>query len=77
MEFNEIYRRGTTTSPAVSQIYMDDDVKYQDGKYYIPTDQTATEFVEYDGDWKVIINAYAVQADGIADVDAAVAAYNK
>ena len=73
----DIVSAGTTTSPAVSQIYMDDDVKYQDGKYYIPTDQTATEFVEYDGDWKVIINAYAVQADGIADVDAAVAAYNK
>ena len=72
---------GYITSPAISQIYLDDDVKFENGKVYIPTGQEVTDgkysggFAEYTGDWEVIINAYAVQAKGIADVDAAVAAY--
>ena len=46
---------------------------------YIPADGTesghATAFTEYDGDWELIVNAYAVQADGFATIDAAIAAY--
>ncbi|MBQ9684000.1 hypothetical protein IJV57_00795 [Candidatus Saccharibacteria bacterium] len=72
---------GYTTSPAISQVYVDDDVKTVDGKVFIPTGQQTTnnkysgEFAEYAGDWEVIINAYAVQAEGIANVNDAVAAY--
>ena len=68
-------------SPALNQVYMDDDVYYdaEIGAYMIPADGReaghATQFVAYDGAWELVVNAYAVQAAGIADVDAAVAAY--
>ena len=75
----DIVEAGNATSPAISQVYLDDDVKYENGKYYIPADGTesghATAFTEYDGDWELIVNAYAVQADGFATIDAAIAAY--
>lgn len=75
-----IMNAGEESSPAISQVYLDNDVKFENGKYYIPkavpadTDP-ATEFEEYDGDWEIIVNAYGVQAEGLATVDAAVAAY--
>lgn len=77
----DIVEPGYTTSPAISQIYVDDDVKMVGDKVYIPTGQEVTNgkysgsFAEYSGDWEVIVNAYAVQAEGIANVDDAVAAY--
>lgn len=77
----DIVKAGESTSPAISQVYMDNDVYYdaETGKYMIPKDgkapDPATEFVAYNGDWEIIVNAYGVQAAGIADVDAAVAAY--
>ena len=64
---------GQESTPALSQVYLDDDVKMVNGKVYIPTDQGA--FAEYSGDWNIIVNAYGVQAAGLVDVDAAVAAY--
>ena len=59
---------------------MDNDVYVgANGQYMIPANGTAAdpakEFVAYDGSWEVIVNAYAIQAAGIADVDAAVAAF--
>ena len=42
----------------------------------IPTDWEAkNDFAEYTGSWEIIVNAFAMQAAGIANVDAAVAAY--
>lgn len=76
----DVVKAGETTSPAVNQFYMDNDVYVgADGSYMIPaagaSADPATEFVAYNGSWDVIVNAYAIQAAGIADVDAAVAAY--
>ena len=76
----DIVKAGETTSPAVNQFYMDNDVYVAaDGSYMIPavgaSADPATQFVAYNGSWEVIVNAYAIQAAGIADVDAAVAAY--
>ena len=77
----DIVKAGKTTSPAMSQVYLDDDVKYEDGKYMIPVvtegTDTIVSYKEYTGDWEIVVNAYAVQAEGLADVDAAVAAYNE
>lgn len=79
-----------TTSPAINQFYMDDDVYYDktNDVYMIPADgkaTTTTSWVPYDGKWEVIVNAYAIQAAGINDrkdddddivtVDDAVASY--
>ena len=72
---------GKTTSPALNQIYMDDDVYFDNEtkSYMIPANGKqagkATTFVPYDGSWEVIVRSYAVQAAGLADVNAAVAAY--
>lgn len=76
----DIVKAGETTSPAVNQFYMDNDVYIgANGDYMIPavgaSADPATRFVAYNGSWEVIVNAYAIQAAGIADVDAAVAAY--
>lgn len=68
-----------TTTPAISQFYMDDDVYYDHnydngdgtfGAYMIPADgdtTTTTSWVAYNGSWEVIVNAYAIQAAGLAD----------
>lgn len=79
----DIMTKNEESSPAISQVYLDDDVKFVDGKVYIPTGQETTTdgkysgaFAEYSGDWEIIVNAYAVQAEGVASVDAAIAAYN-
>ncbi|MBR2725762.1 SipW-dependent-type signal peptide-containing protein [Candidatus Saccharibacteria bacterium] len=78
-----------TTSPAFSQFYMDNDVYYDhtNQTYMIPADgkaTTTTSWVPYTGDWKVIVNAYAIQAagltkdqnhDGVVDVNDAVLYY--
>lgn len=95
----DIVAAGETTSPALTQIYMDDDVHYEtinnERKLLIPAhgewstkvngisgdNYTATypdgdgKWVEYDGDWEVIINAYGMQTTGFDTVDAAVEAY--
>lgn len=61
-----------TTSPAISQFYMDDDVYFDHAtnKYMIPADgdaATTTSWVPYNGNWEVIVNAYGIQAAGLAD----------
>ena len=73
---------GQESTPALSQIYLDDDVKMIGDYVYIPTGQEvdangkyAGAFARYNGDWNIIVNAYGVQAAGLVDVDAAVAAY--
>lgn len=73
----DIVKANETTSPAINQVYMDDSVyTNEDGKYMIPTDWEATkDFTVYEGDWEIIVNAYAVQAAGFNSVDEAVTAY--
>ena len=68
-----------TTTPAISQFYMDDDVYYDQnydngdgtkGAIMIPADgdaATTTSWVPYKGSWEVIVNAYAIQAVGLVD----------
>ena len=64
---------GKTSLPCLAQVYMDWRVKTNaDGTQYIlpagdPISTTAT--------WEIIVNAYAIQADGINSVDDAIAAY--
>lgn len=72
----DIVAAGTSTSPAVNQFYMASQVDTnENGEYVIPTG-TETGRAVYTGTWEVIINAYAVQAAGIANVGAAVAAFD-
>ena len=73
----DIVKAGEATSPAINQVYMDKTVYANEaGNYMIPTDWEAkNDFAEYTGSWEIIVNAYAIQAAGFADVDAAVAAY--
>ena len=64
---------GKTSLPFLAQVYMDWRVTTnEDGtKFNLPAgDQIST-----DASWQILVNAYAIQADGIANVDAAVAAY--
>ncbi len=68
---------GKISLPCLRQVYMDwrvtTDVD-ENGKdvYVLPNDNGT---VPADFPWNVIIRAYAIQAEGIADVDAAVDAY--
>ena len=67
---------GKITLPCLRQVYMD-------WRVTTTTKDGETVFVTPDGNgtistnipWEVIIRAYAIQADGIASVDAAVTAY--
>ena len=64
---------GKTSLPCLAQVYMDWRVMTnEDGTQYIlpGNDPISTE-----ASWEIIVNAYAIQADGLADVDAAIAAY--
>lgn len=64
---------GKTSLPCLAQVYMD---------WRVTTNAEGTQFILPAGDpisvdksWEIIVNAYAIQADGIANVEDAVAAY--
>ena len=64
---------GKISLPCLAQVYMD---------WRVTTSEDGTQFILPAGDpistdasWEIIVNAYAIQADGIASVDAAIAAY--
>ena len=67
---------GKITLPCLRQVYMDWRVTTttKDGKtYFVAPDGTTT--ISADIPWEVIVRAYAIQANGIDSVDAAVTAY--
>ena len=72
---------GAISLPCLRQAYMDWRlIANDDGSYTFP--KTETKAYTYAGaeipantKWEIIVNAYAIQADGIANVDAAIAAY--
>ena len=58
--------------PCLAQVYMDWRVKTDEsGNYILPDGTTAPANTA----WEIIVNAYAIQADGINTVDEAIAAY--
>ena len=64
---------GKISLPCLAQVYMD---------WRVTTNEDGTQFIlpagnpiSTDASWKIIVNAYAIQADGIASVDAAITAY--
>mgnify|MGYP004671970889 CR=1 FL=1 len=64
---------GKISLPCLAQVYMDWRVTTSaDGEQFI---LPAGDPISTDASWEVIVRAYAIQADGIASVDAAVAAY--
>ena len=64
---------GKISLPCLAQVYMDWRVTTSaDGTQFI---LPAGDPISTDASWEVIVRAYAIQADGIASVDAAVAAY--
>lgn len=65
---------GKTSLPCLAQVYMDWRVTTnEDGTQYI---LPAGDPISTNASWKVIVTAYAIQADGINSVDEAVTAYN-
>lgn len=59
--------------PCLAQVYMDWRVKTnEDGTQYI---LPAGDPIPTTASWEIIVNAYAIQADGINSVDEAIAAY--
>ena len=65
---------GKTSLPCLAQVYMDWRVTTnEDGTQYI---LPAGDPISTDASWKVIVTAYAIQADGFNTVDEAVAAYS-
>lgn len=64
---------GKISLPCLAQVYMDWRVKTnEDGTQYLLPDGTS---IYTTASWKIIVNAYAIQADGIASVQDAVDAY--
>lgn len=62
---------GKTSLPALAQVYMDWRVTKTADGYKLPD---GTE-IPKDASWKIDVRAYAIQADGIAGIDAAIAAF--
>lgn len=75
----------TVTTPGMSQVYLDTKLDFVDGKYCIVENGVATPLVGRDGNGdenpigidqlKVIVNAYAIQYDGLEEATVA-GAYN-
>ena len=64
---------GKISLPCLAQVYMDwRVVTNDDGTQFI---LPAGEPISVNASWEIIVNAYAIQADGFADVDAAIAGY--
>lgn len=64
---------GKISLPCLAQVYMD---------WRVTTNEEGTQFILPAGDpistdasWEIIVNAYAIQADGFDTVDAAIAGY--
>lgn len=65
---------GKTSLPCLAQVYMDWRVTTnEDGTQYI---LPAGDPISTNASWKVIVTAYAIQADGFKTVDEAVTAYS-
>ena len=64
---------GKVSLPCLAQVYMDWRVKTSENgtQYILPAGYP----ISTDATWEIIVNAYAIQADGIDSVDAAIAAY--
>lgn len=62
---------GKTSLPALAQVYMDWRVTKTADGYKLPD---GTEIAK-DASWKIDVRAYAIQADGIDGIDAAIAAF--
>lgn len=64
---------GKVSLPCLAQVYMDWRVMTsEDGTQYI---LPGNDPISTDLSWKIIVNAYAIQANGLDSVDAAIAAY--
>ena len=64
---------GKISLPCLAQVYMDWRViTNEDGTQYI---LPAGDPISTDASWEIIVNAYAIQADGFDSVDAAIAGY--
>ncbi len=75
LKYNGTLVPGETTTPSMYNIYLDAHVDCKDGKYYMIKDGVATP-IEYDlSNVKVLVGAYAIQADEFDSVDAAYDAY--
>ncbi len=72
-KMKDVLPAGKTSLPALAQVYMDWRVtKTADGnKFQLPD---GTE-IPKDASWKIDVRAYAIQADGIDGIDAAIAAF--
>ena len=64
---------GKISLPCLAQVYMD---------WRVVTNEDGTQFIlpagapiSTDASWEIIVNAYAIQADGFDNVDAAIAGY--
>ena len=62
---------GKTSLPFLAQVYMDWRVTAEGDKFTLP----AGDPISTDASWEILVNVYAIQADGIDSVDAAIAAY--
>lgn len=62
---------GKTSLPALRQVYMDWRVTADGNNYNLPDGTT----IGTDKSWEVKVEAYAIQADGFDNVDAAIAAF--
>lgn len=68
---------GKTSLPVLAQVYMDWRVYntvVEGVECYVLPDGTT---IAADASWEIDIKAYAIQADGIADVDTAISYYNQ
>ena len=64
---------GKISLPCLAQVYMDwRVVTNEDGTQFI---LPAGDPISTDASWEIIVNAYAIQADGFDTVDAAIAGY--
>lgn len=62
---------GKISLPCLRQVYMDWRVQVDGEQYILPNGST----IPTNASWEIIVNAYAIQADGFDTVDAAIAGY--
>jgi predicted ribosomally synthesized peptide with SipW-like signal peptide len=75
--YNGILQAGEITTVGLTNVYLDSKVDYNinDGKYYLVENGVVTPINHDLAEVKIIVNAYAIQADGFTSVQEAYAAY--
>lgn len=69
-------KTGYSTNVLLARVFMDKDIEQCTTEGHEEKCLVLKDGTHYTGSWEIIVNAFGIQADGFANIDEAIAAYN-